>query len=293
LQNQPSIKSFFDFKSQNSDESLSMYQWSEDVKDRLYIVNQHRKKLLQFIVKDEQYINRQATFAQIKIIPYAVKCAKVYNDNSNDPRLFRIYSEFELTYHGGPKDDETPKIHMKIAAPLKNRYRTLVDCSLCLDSSMPRLAPVCSLFPGYEFDRQLTKQIKKKAHVFQVDSIHPIRFDLYLSGKNFDIHAYINSMYSQSMFYSLDYLIAKERSPLQGGQIVQPITGFAMKDYYLWVRCSISPHKGKPFIQFYNNSDYYKKIMNRRVAYVGKNGDLRWSTMLDKEKEITQYFNDQ
>jgi len=291
LQNQPSIETFFDFRSKNSDGSFSMYQWSEDAKNRLYIVNRHRKKLLQFIVKDELYASRQVTFAQIKIIPYAVERAKVYNDEPGDPSLFRIYKELELTYHGGPKEDEAPKIHLKIAAVSKNRYRTLVDCSLCLDSSVPRLAPVCSFFPGYEFDRPLTDKISKKSHTFQVDSNLPIRFDFYLSGRNFDHHAYINSMYSMSMFFSLDYLIAEGNSPLQGLPIVQPIAGFAMKDYYLWVRCSRSIHGGKPFIQFYNNNDYYEKIMNRRIAYKNENGQTHWSTMLDKEREITDYLN--
>ena len=291
LQNQPSIEGFFDFSSKNSNGSFSMYQWSEDAKDRLYIVNRHRKKLLQFIVKDEPYAHKQVTFAQIKIIPYAVERAKVYNDQLNDPSLFRIYSELELTYHGGPKEDETPKIHLKIAAVSKHRYRTLVDCSLCLDSSIPRLAPICSFFPGYEFDRPLTDKISKKSHIFQVDSNLPIRFDFYLSGRNFDHHACINSMYSMNMFFSLDYLIAKENRPLQGLPIVQPIAGFAMKDYYLWVRCSRSTHGGKPFIQFYNNADYYEKIMNRRIALIDKNGRTRLSTMLDKEEEITDYLN--
>lgn len=291
LQSQPSIEGFFDFRSKNSDGSLSMYQWSEHAKDRLYIVNRHSKKLLQFIVKDEPYAIRRITFAQIKVIPYSVECAKVYNDQPEDPSIFRIHKEIELTYHGGPKGDEAPKIHLKIAALSKNRYRTLVDCSLCLDSSIPRLAPVCSFFPGYEFDRLLCDTVSKKSHVFQVDSHHPIRFDIYLSGKNFDHHAYINSMYSMSMFYSLDYLIAKGNSPLQGLPIVQPITGFAMKDYYLWVRCSRSTHKGKPFIQFYNNADYYEKIMNRRVAYMDKNGRAHFTTMLDKEREIPDYLN--
>jgi len=250
LQHQPSIEDFFDFRSKNSDGSFSMYQWTEDSKDRLYIVNQHRKKLLQFIVKDEPHANKLATFAQIKIIPYAVERAKVYNDQPGDPRLFRIHSELELTYHGGLKENHMPKIHLKIAAPSKSRYRTLVDCSLCLDSSIPRLVPLCSFFPGYEYNRPLTKRIRKKSHMFKADSTYPVRFDFYLSGKDFDDYAYINSMYSISMFFSLDYLIANENSPLQGLPIVQPITGFAMKGYYLWVRCSGSIHKGRPFIQF-------------------------------------------
>jgi hypothetical protein len=249
--------------------------------------------LLQFIVKDESYTNRQETFAQIKIIPYEVEYAKVYNDQHGDPSLFRIYKNIELTYHGGPKEDEKPKIHLKVTAQTKKRYRTLVNCSLCLDNSIPRLAPVCSFFPGYVFDWTKTKKIRKKSHIFEADSDYPIRFDFYLSGRNFDHHAYINSIYSMNMFFSLDYLIAKENSPLQGLPIVQPITGFLMKDYYLWVRCSRSPHKGRPFIQLYNNKDYYEKIMNRRIAYIDKDGQIRRTNMFDKEMEITDYLYSQ
>ena len=47
-----------------------MYKWSEDSKDRLYVLNQNRKKLLQLIVKDEPYNNKLISFAQIKIIPF-------------------------------------------------------------------------------------------------------------------------------------------------------------------------------------------------------------------------------
>jgi len=95
------------------------------------------------------------------------------------------------------------------------------------------------------------------------------------------------------MFFSLDYLIANENSPLQGLPIVQPITGFAMKSYYLWVRCSGSIHKGRPFIQFYNNADYYEKIMNRRTAWIDENGRTHWSTMLDEEKRIADYLRNE
>ncbi len=291
MYSQPSIEDFFDFNSKNNDGSFSMYKWIGETRDRLYIVNQHRKKLLQFVVKDESYSHGQVTFAQIKIIPYAVERARVYNDRLEDPSLFPVHKELELTYHGGQKGNETPKIHLKITAPSNHRYRTLVDCSLCLNNAIPRLVPVCSFFPGYECDKPLTEKITKKSHIFQPDSNNHIRFDFYLSGKSIDFYAYISSIYSMNMFFSLDYLIAKQNSPLQGQPIVQPITGFAMKDYYLWVRCSRSTHIGKPFIQFYNNANYYEKIMNRRIAYINDDGSTKWSTMLDKEMEITEYLN--
>lgn len=162
-----------------------------------------------------------------------------------------------------------------------------MDCSLCLNSNTPRLVPVCSFFAGFEYDKPLTDGIKKKAHVFRADSFHPVRLDIYLSGKDFDHYAYINSMYSFNMFFSLDYLIAKAGGPLRGLPIVQPITGFAMKGYYLWIRCSRSNHQGNPFIQFYNNAVYYEKFMNRRTAWVDETGRTHWSTMMDEENEIT------
>lgn len=116
---------------------------------------------------------------------------------------------------------------------------------------------------------------------------YPVRFDIYLSGLNFDHHAYMNSIYSFNMFHSLDYLIEKEGGPLRGLPMVQPITGFAMKGYHLWIRCSKSSHQGRPFLQFYNNGSYYDKFMNRRTAWKDQNGRTHWSTMLDEEDRIT------
>ena len=149
-QHQPTIMDFFDFQSGNPDGSISMYKWTEDSKDRLYILNQHRKKLLQLVVKDEPSSNNVVSFAQIKIVPYGIDRAKVYRDQPDDPNVVHLNNDLELTYHGGPKGDQTPKIHMKVVSISKNRYRNLVDCSLSLNSDIPRLAPIGSLFSGYD-----------------------------------------------------------------------------------------------------------------------------------------------
>ena len=282
------IDDFFDFKRKNDDGSFTMYEVKDSIKDRLYIVNKYHKKLVQLIVNNEPTKKDLLTSAQIKIIPYVIKRAKVYRDKPDDPHLFQIYKDLELTYHGGAIDDKTqPKIHLKVKSMSKSRYRTLVDCSLHLDDSIPRPAPLFSFFSGYEYDKNLTQKNKKKSHKFQIDSDHPIRIDFYLSGKDLDFHAYVNSMFSLNMFYSLDFLITKKNCPLQGLPIVQPITIFAMKNYNIWVRCSRSRHMGKPTIQFYNNLDYYYKIMNRRIAYPNRDGSLTWKTMMQKEFEIT------
>lgn len=286
-QHQQTIMDFFDFKSRNPDGLVSMYKWSEVSKDRLYLLNQHRKKLLQLVVKDEPSSNKDLSFSQIKIVRYGIDRAAVYRDRADDPNLVHINNDLELTYHGGPKGDQAPKIHMKVVAASRNRYRTLVDCSLSLNSELPRLAPICSLFAGYNYDKPMTDKVAKKSHVFKADSISPVRFDIYLSGLNFDHHAFMSSMYSFNMFFSLDYLIRKEGGPLRGLPMVQPITGFAMKGYYLWVRCSKSSHQGKPFLQFYNNVAYYDKFMNRRTAWIDKEGRTQWSSMFDEEDRIT------
>ncbi len=284
------VESFFDYSNRNEDGSFRLYQFDENSKDRLYILNSNCKKLLQIIVKDEARKNGSGKFAQLKIIPYAAKRIRVYNDHPGDPANYIVKSAVELTYHGGKKDDQSPKIHMKAVASTGNRYKTLVDCSLCLDSSIQQLSPIGSYFTGYEFDKPLIELVKKKSHKFQVISRFPVRFDFYISGKEIDFHSYFLSIFSINMFFSLDYLVAIEGNPLKGLSLVQPITGFAMKGYYIWVRCSRSTHVGRPFIQFYNNSDYYEKIMNRRIGYANENGSMHWTTMHDKENEITDHY---
>lgn len=288
----PTIDGFFDFRSHKRGEPFSMYVWDDkQSKERLYIVNQHKRKLLQLIVKAESVRNNRPDYAQIKLIPYGINRACVYRDQLSDPKIVRLYDAVELTYHGGPKGDQNPKIHLKGSTTSNRRYQTLIDYSLVLNKDAQILIPVFSLFPGYLYDKPVTDTIKRKSHIFRVDSTHPIRFDIYLCGKQFNIHLYINSMYSFNMFYSLDYLIAKECSPLQGYPMVQPITGFDMKGYYLWVRCSRSKHRGKPFLQFYNNANYYEKVMNRRIAYINNDRSVTWKTMIDKEREISEYFS--
>jgi len=164
-----SIEAFFDFKHKNADGSFSMYKYHDDAKDRLYILNRNKKKLLQFVVRNEQHKHDYLTYAQIKMIPYALRKVKVYTDQPNDPKSYRI-KDLELTYHGGANESQKAKIHLKIISSSGNRYKTLVYNSLELDSTLPRLVPLCSLFPGYEFDNPKTGKTKKNSHLFQVDS---------------------------------------------------------------------------------------------------------------------------
>lgn len=289
----PSIDGHFDFRHRNDDGSFRMYVWNNrEEKNRLYIKNRHGKKLLQLVVNDEVDKVNSDSYAQIKIIPYRTKKARIYNDSINDPNIIRLLDNVEFTYHGGPKDDENPKIHMKCITSHRHRYQTLLDCSLPLTKDAQILLPLFSLFPGHLYKNKKNDRIKKKAYKFIIDSSNPVRIDFYLSGNDIDMEKYFNSMYSINMFFSLDYLIEKEGCPLQGHPIVQPITGFKMKGYYLWIRCSNYSHIGNPFLQFYNNYFYYEKVMNRRIAYPNDDGSLTWKTMMEKEQEISQYFKE-
>lgn len=270
-----------------------MYVWNDKTeKSSLYIRNEHGKKLLKLVLNDEAFKRNNKSFAQIKIIRYKTKKARVYTDSSNDPNIIKLFDNVELTYHGGPKDNENPKIHLKCQTSHGTRYRTLLDCSLSLAKDAQILCPLFSLFPGHLCKNTANDRIRRKAHQFIINSSNPVRLDFYLSGAVIDMERFINSMYSINMFHSLDYLLAKDNCPFQNSPIIQPITGFKMKGYYLWVRCSSILHAGNPFLQFYNNSNYYNKVMNRRIAYPNNDGSLTWRTMMEKEQEISQYFSE-
>ena len=60
---------------------------------RLYLVNQHGRKLLQLVVKDEQTRVAAVRHAQLKIIPYGTRVARVSSssgcvDGGEGGRLF-------------------------------------------------------------------------------------------------------------------------------------------------------------------------------------------------------------
>lgn len=292
--NLPAIDNSLRVTHQNDDGSIPMYVWHDKIeKNSLYIKNAYGKKILKLVLNDETFERNNQRFAQIKIIRYKTKKAKIYNDSSNDPNIVKLFDNVELTYHGGPKVNEAPKIHLKCQTSHNARYRTLLDCSLSLAKDVQILLPLFSLIPGHLCKNTANDRIRKKAHEFKLNSSNLVRIDLYLSGAEMNMERFINSMYSMNMFFSLDYLIAKDNCPFQNSPIIQPITGFKMKGYYLWVRCSSTPHAGNSFLQFYNNSNYYYKVMNRRVAYPNKDGTVTWKTMLEKEQEISQWYSEQ
>lgn len=224
-------------------------------------------------------------YAQIKLIPYGTRRARVYQDKPSDPGLEVIGSGVELTYHGASAGDHAPKVHLKASTG----YKTLIDNSLTLSSDTLHPVPLFTLEPGHDADKPKSEVdvLNKCAHVANAGHSQPVRFDLYLAGTGFDVHAFVNSVYFFNLFSPLDYLIRAKNGPLNSDQIVAPMTLYPMGAYTLLVRRSLSRHHGRPYLQFYNNAGYYAKVMNRRTAWLDANGKMQWSTMAQDEVALS------
>lgn len=253
---------------------------------RLYLVNQHRRKLLQLVLKNESTKDNGTQHAQIKVIPYGTRRARIYRDHPNDPSIEVLHNGVELTYHGGAKDNQAPKVHLKAATG----YKTLVDCSLSLSSDTPHPVPLFTFEPGHDFNKLIADKISKSAHVAEAGHTQPVRFDIYLAGRNFDVAAFVNSVYFFNLFWTPDYLIRTQHCSLSSGLIVAPVMIYLMGAYTVLIRRSLSRHHGRPYLQFYNNASYYEKLMNRRTAWVDANGQTRWSTMAKDEVRVLSQF---
>lgn len=281
-----SITDFFTPESRAPDGSVQMIEQRPESRKRLYVVNQHGRKLLQLVVKDEQTQSADVRYAQIKLIPYSTRRARVYQDKPSDPSIEVIRNGVELTYHGASTGDRAPKVHLKACTG----YKTLVDNSLTLPSDTLHPVPLFTLEPGHDAGKPKTEDdlISKSAHVANAGHNQPVRFDLYLAGVGFDVDAFVNSVYFFNLFSPLDYLIRAQNCPLNTDQIVAPMTLYPMGVYTLLVRRSLSHHHGRPYLQFYNNAGYYGKVMNRRTAWLGADGKMQWSTMAQDEAALNQ-----
>ncbi|MFZ2171818.1 MAG: hypothetical protein WAW61_19530 [Methylococcaceae bacterium] len=248
--------------------------------DRIYILNRQGAKLLQLRLKNEPNTT-EVSYCQIKIIPYKIRHALIYRDMPDDPWKVNISEDVELTYHGGRKIDAMPKIQLKVATNVKHRYKTLVDSTLSLESSLPHPAPILTLETGHSFGWEGTEEPKKRSHKYNADYNEPTRIDFYLSGGGMNFQDFVDSTYFLNLFFTPEYLCATKCHPLQGGLIVSPITVYPSGEYSLWVRESISCYRGRPYLQFYSNSNYYNKFTNRRKAWLGFDGKLTWSSFVD------------
>ncbi|MDD2273697.1 MAG: hypothetical protein PHP95_14055 [Desulfuromonadaceae bacterium] len=281
----PAINDFFHPRMHRSDGSVHMVEHENVGRDRLYILNHHGIKLLQLRLKNEVE-KTDASYCQLKIIFYKIRHALVYRDMPDDPLKINLHDDLELTYHGGRKGDAAPKVHVKAKLCATTCYTTLVDSSLPLDSRLPQPAPIFSLETGYAFNQDRGDTPKKKSHLFTIDYTEPTRIDFYLAGRDMDYRKFMESMFMLNLLWTPDFLIQAKGGVLQSHPIVKPITAFTMGGYSVWARASVSKHCGRPYLQFYNNADYYRKFSNRRMAWQGENGELVWSTLAERLSEV-------
>lgn len=261
---------------------MLVYDEAKNLK-ALYLTNQFGQKLLKIVVNSEAQKTRDTNHAQIKIVTYGIKRAWIWRDLPSDPDIVTLRDGIDLTYHGGPKGDQAPKVHVKITM---GRYVTLIDDSLRLPTDVDYPVPLFSFETGHANQRELTDPVVKPAHVIGSGSNQAVRFDLYLAGATLDMGAFVNSVYFMNLFWTQEYLAAVKRSPLISGQIVAPIAFFSMGQYRIVVRRSLSNYAGRPRLHFYNNKNYYEKLMSRRTATPNPDGTLSWSTMAEDEARL-------
>lgn len=277
------ITNFFTAQSRHADGSVTMLATEAENRKALYLTNQHGQKLLKVSVKSEAQKHQDTQHAQLKLITYGINRAWLWRDRPSDPEIVTLHDGVELTYHGGQNGAKTPKVHIKVTT---GRYVTLIEDSLSLPLDSEHPVPLFSLETGYANQRGVTSPVTKAAHVMDAGSGGPVRFDFYLAGAAIDMQAFVNSMYFFNLFWTQDYLLAAKNLPLTSGLIIAPITFFRMGQYQLAVRRSISNHTGRPRLHFYNNKNYYEKLMNRPTATRNADGTLNWSTMRTEDARL-------
>ena len=279
------ITAFFTAQSRHPDGSVSMLAIEAENRKALYLTNLQGQKLLKISVNSEARKHQGTQHAQLKIITYGINRAWLWRDRPSDPNIARLHDGVGLTYHGGSSGDMKPKVHLKVTT---GRYATLIDDSLHLPHDTEHPVPLFSLETGYANRREVTQPVTKSAHVMDAGSSEPVRFDFYLAGADIDMHAFVNSMYFFNLFWTQDYLLTAKNLPLTSGLIIAPINFFRMGQYQLVVRRSVSSHVGRPRLHFYNNKNYYEKLMNRSTATTSSNGSLTWSTMREEDARLRE-----
>lgn len=280
-----SIFDFFVPSMRSGDGGVNMFLCEDKSLDRLYILNNFGKKLLQLRVKNEKASSQGDNFAQIKIIPYGIRKALIWEDKQTDPKNVTFYfsKQYELTYHGPGSNGQNPKIHLVEIDDNNRSYKTLLEFILPLSDEINRLVPIFSLDVGHAFDSKNTDSVKKKGHIHKITERQPTRLDFYLSSSKVGFEEFFQTHYSLSLFFSLDYLSKKQNGVLRQHLIAMPIIGYTMKEYRIWVRCTLSENNGRPALQFFNNANYYNMFMDRPIAWRGQDGVMEWSTIKDED----------
>lgn len=281
------IKAYFTPESQNTDGSITTLSGPGEGRKTFYLTNSHNNKLLKIVIKGEPNRQKKETYAQIKIIGYGIKRARVWEDKLGDPRIVSLPDIVEMTYHGAQKGEANSKVHIKA----HSGYKTLVDDSLQLPASADVPLPLFAIDPGYKNQEKSGNTIKKNAHIVSTGNQDYVRVDFYLASTNMDIGAFFNSIYFFNLFWTQEYLAAARNHPLESGEIIAPIAIVRISDYLLFVRRSVSLHRGQPYLSFYSNKEYYNKLMNRRVAYRESDGLMHWSTMAEEEERLRRTLN--
>lgn len=264
-----------------------MFRHEERNHKSLYLTNNAGDKLLKLVIKKESTSKRDDEFAQIKIIRYGIKRAYLWLDKPKDPYIISLHDNVEITYHGAPKNELSPKIHIKASSG----YKTLVNDSLQLPSCAHHPIPLFSFESGYANKRITGQPVTKSSHTISTEHQSSVRFDLYLSSAKMDMKAFGQSAYFFNLFWNMDYLAITKHPPLSSGLIIAPITLFPMGSHMILVRRSISGHTGRPYINFYSNKNYYSKMMDRPVAYQNDDGTLHWSTLRAEDDRLLAEFS--
>lgn len=273
------INDFFTSNSINSEGELTMVSYEEKNNKSFYLTNFYGDKLLKISLKSEPSKSLKEVHAQIKIIGYGVKSAHVWKDQPNDPSIERIFHLTELTYHGVCLNEKKPKIHIKA----QSGYKTLIDDILHLPSSIDLPVPLFAMEPGYRNLKTNADIVKKKSHVISTEKDSYERIDFYLASADMNFDKFINSMYFFNIFWTQNYLATATNNELTSGKIIAPINFLRIGEFILIVRRSLSIHQGRPRLIFYNNKNYYDKLMSRSLAYKRQDGTIIWSTMAEEE----------
>lgn len=283
----PSINDYFTPESTNEEDAVSMLAGPGESRKLFYLTNASGDKLLKLSIKSESHTSQRQPHAQIKIIGYGIRFARVWADKPKDPKKLRLPESVEMTYHGDQKSGKTSKVHLKATSG----YQTLINDSLALPATTEMPVPLFALECGNKNQQKRCNPVTKKAHVISTENPGFVRVDFYLASAKMDVGAFFSSMYFLSFFFNQDYLATIKNHPLSGGQIIAPIELLRMGDYLLIVRRSLSQHRGRPHFCFYSNKDYYTKLMNRPVAWKNKTGGMVWSTMAEEDRRLRDERN--
>lgn len=283
--NKPTTNDFFAYS--NDDGTIMAYKHNKlDTKNnKLYVLNNYGKKIVQLIINEESNESGEK-FAQIKIIPYGIK--KVF-DTSSLTQNFKRFENAELTYHGSNDSTKSSKIHLKYLEDKK--YHTIVDNACEIKEKENQLIPLFSISAGNLYKNKNLDSIKKKNLIYKLTTNNSaVTLDFYIAGKDFNYEKYMNSIYSFSMFYSMDYLNANKGFPLYKSLIMQPIESFDINGYKLFIRTTKSENIGNPYFIFYSNNNFYDAFLNRDMMYAYEDGSVSEAiNMKNKEKEMNSF----